>query len=67
MASPEGKIMIRFKGAHFVKDIIYCELGADYVDRIKADHLKRYFLKRLAQLGVQVTVQNPEHASTLPT
>jgi transposase len=36
----------------------YCELGADYLDRIKADQLKRYFLKRLEQLGVQVTVQN---------
>jgi transposase len=45
----------------------YDELGADYVDRIKADQLKRYFLKRLAQLGVQVTVQNQENISTLPT
>jgi transposase len=45
----------------------YCELGADYLDRIKADQLKRYFLKRLEQLGVQVTVQNQENVSTLPT
>jgi transposase len=45
----------------------YCELGADYLDRIKADQLKRYFLKRLEQLGVQVTVQNPGNVSTLPT
>jgi transposase len=45
----------------------YDELGADYLDRIKADQLKRYFLKRLEQLGVQVTVQNQEHVSTLPT
>jgi transposase len=45
----------------------YCELGADYLDRIKADQLKRYFLKRLEQLGVQVTVQTQEHVSTLPT
>jgi class 3 adenylate cyclase len=42
------------------------ELGADYLDRIKADHLKRYFLKRLEQLGVQVTVQNHQHVSPLP-
>jgi transposase len=44
-----------------------CELGADYLDRIKADQLKRYFLKRLEQLGVQVTVQTQEHVATLPT
>jgi class 3 adenylate cyclase len=42
------------------------DLGADYLDRIKADHLKRYFLKRLEQLGVQVTVQNHQHVSPLP-
>jgi class 3 adenylate cyclase len=45
---------------------VYRELGADYLDRIKADHLKRYFLKRLEQLGVQVTVQNHQHVSPLP-
>ena len=45
----------------------YCELGADSLDRIKADHLNRYVLKRLDQLGVQVTVQTQEHVSTLPT
>jgi transposase len=45
----------------------YRELGADYLDRIKADQLKRYFLKRLEQLGVQVTVQNQENVSRLPT
>jgi transposase len=44
-----------------------CELGADYLDRIKADQLKRYFLKRLERLEVQVTVQHQEHVSTLPT
>jgi transposase len=45
----------------------YGELGADSLDRIKADQLKRDFLKRLEQLGVQVTVQTQEHVSTLPT
>jgi transposase len=44
----------------------YDELGADYLDRIKADQLKRYFLKRVEQLGVQVTVQNQENVSPLP-
>jgi hypothetical protein len=44
----------------------YYELGADYLDRIKADQLKRYFLKRLEQLGVQVTVQIQENVSPLP-
>ncbi len=44
-----------------------CALGADYWDRSKADQLKRYCLKRLEQLGVQVTVQNPETLTMLPT
>jgi hypothetical protein len=39
----------------------------DYLDRIKADQLNCYFLKRLEQLGVQITVQNQENISTLPT
>ena len=45
----------------------YGERGADYLDRLKADQLKHYFLKRLEQLGVQVTVQNQANVSTLPT
>lgn len=43
------------------------ELGADSVDRLQADLLQRYGLKRLEQLRVQVTVQNQEHVSRLPT
>ena len=36
----------------------YRELGADYLDRINAAQLKRYFVKRLENLGLEVTVQD---------
>ena len=45
----------------------YRELGADYLDRINAVQLKRYFVKRLENLGLAVTVQNIEKAASLPT
>jgi transposase len=45
----------------------YRELGADYLDRINAAQLKRYFVKRLENLGLQVTVQDIEKAAPLPT
>jgi hypothetical protein len=35
----------------------YNELGGDYFDRMRADGLKRYYVKRLEQLGVTVTFQ----------
>ena len=41
----------------------YRELGADYLDRLNADHLKRVLLKRLERLGLQVTVQSREERS----
>lgn len=45
----------------------YRELGADYLDRISAAQLKRYFVKRLENLGLQITVQAIEKAAPLPT
>jgi transposase len=33
----------------------YHELGGDYFDRLRGDGLKRYYVKRLEQLGVTVT------------
>jgi transposase len=45
----------------------YRELGADYLDRINAAQLKRYFVKRLENLGLQVIVQNREKTAPLPT
>jgi transposase len=45
----------------------YRELGADYLDRINAAQLQRYFVKRLENLGLQVTVQDIEKAAPLPT
>jgi transposase len=40
----------------------YQELGGDYFDRLRGDGLKRYYLKRLQQLGLNVTVE-PTRAS----
>jgi transposase len=35
----------------------YQELGGDYFDRLRGDGLKRYYLKRLQQLGLNVHVE----------
>ena len=40
----------------------YQELGGDYFDRLRGDGLKHYYLKRLQQLGLSVTVE-PTRAS----
>ena len=40
----------------------YQELGGDYFDRLRGDGLKRYYLKRLQQFGLSVTVE-PTRAS----
>jgi hypothetical protein len=45
----------------------YRKLGAEYLNRINAAQLKRYFVKRLENLGLQVIVQNREKAAPLPT
>ena len=38
----------------------YQDLGSDYFDRLHADRLRRYFLRRLESLGYQVTL-HPNH------
>ena len=41
---------------HLLKNKVrYHELGGDYFDRIRTAGLKRYYLRRLEQLGVSVT------------
>ena len=45
----------------------YRELGADFLDRRPANHVKRYLLKRLERLGVVVTVQSIESTAALST
>ena len=45
----------------------YRELGADYWDRTRAHHLKRYFVQRLERLGLQVTIHSKEEIAALPT
>jgi transposase len=44
------------------KQSSYCELGADYFDRLHADGLKRYLVRRLEQLGHKVTLTATEVA-----
>ena len=43
----------------------YRELGVDFLDRRNAENIKRYLLKRLERLGLQVTVQSSENAAAL--
>lgn len=34
----------------------YCDLGRDFLDRMRADHLIRFRVKRLQRLGLTVTI-----------
>ena len=43
----------------------YRELGADFLDRRNTENIKRYLLKRLERLGLQVTVRSSENAAAL--
>jgi transposase len=43
----------------------YRELGADFLDRRHAENVKRYLLKRLERLGLQVTVRSSEDTAPL--
>ena len=43
----------------------YRESGADFLDRRNAENIKRYLLKRLERLGLQVTVRSSENAAAL--
>jgi hypothetical protein len=44
----------------------YRELEADFLDRRNAENIKRYLLKRLERLGLQVTVRSVEDTAALP-
>jgi hypothetical protein len=35
----------------------YQDLGGDYFDRLRSDGLKHYYVKRLQQLGLSVTIE----------
>ena len=41
------------------------ELGADFLDRRHAEQMKRYLLKQLERLGLQVTVRSSEDTAAL--
>lgn len=34
----------------------YCDLGAEYFDRLETARMKRYHVRRLEQLGYRVTL-----------
>jgi hypothetical protein len=55
------------KEANTKMEHYHLELGVDYLDRINAAQLKRYFVKRLENVGLEVTVQDIEKAAPLPT
>jgi transposase len=42
------------------KQCVYQGLGADYFDRLNAEGLKRYLVKRLESLGGKVTLESRE-------
>jgi transposase len=69
LAARQGKKRAIVAIAHSLSVIVYHvlktkqpyhDLGADYFDRTRAAQLKRYFFKRLENLGLQVTVQSRE-------
>jgi transposase len=41
----------------------YCDLGSDYFDRLNADGLKRYLVRRLEALGQKVTIESAAGAA----
>ena len=41
------------------------ELGADLLERRKAENVKRYLVKRLERLGLHVTVRSTEDTAAL--
>ena len=45
----------------------YRELGADFLDRHNAENVKRYLVKRLARLGLQVTGRSSEDTAAVLT
>jgi transposase len=45
----------------------YRELGAEFLDRHNAENVKRYLVKRLERLGLQVTVRSAEDTAAVLT
>ena len=51
---------------HRILPSAHREVGADFLDRRNAGNVKRYLLKRLERLGLQVTVRSAEDTAALP-
>jgi transposase len=76
LAARKGKKRAIVAVAHSILVIVYHvlkttqpyrELGVDYFDRTRAVQLKRYLVKRLENLDLQVTVQSREEVVSLAT
>ncbi len=66
LAAKRGKKRAIIAVAHSILIIAYCmqknqceyrDLGSDYFDRLNADGLKRYLVRRLEGLGHKVTIE----------
>jgi len=44
-------------------EVVYEDLGADYFDRLNADGLRRYLVKRLESMGHKVTLEPRQNAA----
>jgi transposase len=42
------------------RDVAYRELGADHLDKHRSEHVRRYYLRKLRDLGVDVTLTPAE-------
>jgi len=74
LAARKGKKRASVPVAHTILGMVYPmrkakqpyrELGADFVDRRKAEQVQRYLLTRLERLGLQVTVRSSEDTAAL--
>ena len=72
LAARRGKKRAIIAVAHSILVIVYslqknqcdyCDLGADYFDRLNADGLKRYLVRRLEALGHKVTLESHGEAA----
>ena len=51
---------------HRILPSAHREVGADFLDRRNAENVKRYLLKQLERLGLQVTVRSAEDTLHCP-
>jgi transposase len=47
----------------FARGTVFTDLGPDHLDRLNSERLTRYYLRRLRELGQEVTVSEPKAAT----